>query len=82
MKYLMSRAVANYIYSDGAVQVKLNSHVLQLGFGNGGDGFCYTHTSFKCLDNLTEKQRKSLDNIYYPKGVYERSGLAEPDFDE
>ncbi len=45
---------------DGEV-IAVNGHEIQFG-GSGGDGFCYIHQSFNCLDNLTEEERKSIQN--------------------
>lgn len=37
----------------------MEKHRLQIG-GAGGDGFCYTHQSFDCLDNLSDEEKKVL----------------------
>lgn len=50
-------------YLDGARTYELSSgHTVQLGYGSGGDGFCYTHQSFECLDNLSPEEHAAIDN--------------------
>lgn len=37
-------------------------HEIQFG-GAGGDGFCYEHQSFDCIDNLTENEHRELEAV-------------------
>lgn len=49
-----------YCDEDGLKEWMLvGDHKIQLG-GNDGDGFCYTHQSFKCLENLTDEERDEM----------------------
>lgn len=34
-------------------------------FGGPGDGFCYSHQSFKCLDNLSTEEKRALNDADY-----------------
>lgn len=43
---------------DGAEQIVVDTHELQCG--GQGDGYCYPHDSFDCIDNLTQDQRIAL----------------------
>ena len=48
-------------YADGAEIIEVNGHKIQFGYGNvGGDGYCYTHCSFDCVNNLTEDEREAI----------------------
>lgn len=51
-----------YTYADGAEVLKIGDHEIQFGYGTGGDGFCYTHQSFDCIENLTEEEKKAMEN--------------------
>ena len=54
---------AKVIYTsniDGAEVIEINGHKIQFGYGAGGDGFCYTHNSFKCIDNLTDEEWSAI----------------------
>jgi len=35
-------------------------HEIQFGYGTGGDGFCYPHQSFSCIDHLTEAEKLAV----------------------
>lgn len=60
------RAVVTFIHAvDGAEVIEVNGHRLQFGHGSGGDGYCYGHQSFDCLDNLTEAEREALKTPDY-----------------
>lgn len=50
-------------YPDGAELIEINGHKIQFGYGFGGDGYCYSHGSFKCIDNLTDKEKEAVKNI-------------------
>lgn len=43
---------------DGAEQIVVGDHDLQCG--GPGDGYCYEHGSFDCMDNLTQDERIAL----------------------
>lgn len=43
--------------------IQLGEHRFQ--FGGVGDGFCYGHQSFDCLDNLTVEERTALRDLPY-----------------
>ena len=49
-----------YTHSDGAEEIECNGHRIQFGYGTGGDGFCYTHQSFDCIDNLTPEEQEAI----------------------
>jgi len=52
------------ISSDNTYElIQINDHEIQ--FGGQGDGFCYKHQSFKCIDNLTDDERISLKFVEY-----------------
>lgn len=34
-------------------------------FGGQGDGYCYHHQSFSCLENVTDEERRAMDNCIY-----------------
>lgn len=46
--------------ADGAQVIKINDHKIQLGYGSGGDGYCYSHDSFDCIDNLTDEEKVAI----------------------
>jgi len=49
---------------DDTVQVKTSTgHELQYG-GYGGDGFCYTHQSFSCIDKLSDEERQAISDAF------------------
>lgn len=48
---------------DGAELIEVNGHRIQYGYGSGGDGFCYIHQSFDCIDNLTDEEKEAIHNI-------------------
>ncbi len=55
------RAVVKFVYEvDGAEVIHVNGHELQFGYGTGGDGYCYGHQSFDCIDNLTDEEKEAL----------------------
>lgn len=39
-------------------EIELGAH--HFGFGGQGDGYCYGHQSFDCIDNLTNEEREAL----------------------
>lgn len=45
---------------DGAETIEVNGHRIQFGYGSGGDGYCYAHGKFSCLDNLTDEERAAV----------------------
>jgi hypothetical protein len=45
---------------------KVNGHHFE--FGGQGDGYCYEHQSFDCLDNLTDEEKKAIDEAEYEDG--------------
>ncbi len=57
----MGQVTARVVYTseiDGSEEVELGAHRFQ--FGGVGDGFCYGHQSFDCLDALTAEERTAL----------------------
>lgn len=42
---------------------EVNGHRFE--FGGPGDGYCYEHQSFDCLDNLTDEEKKAIDEAEY-----------------
>jgi len=49
---------------DGAVVVECNGHRILFG-DSGGDGFCFKHRSFKCINDLTEEEKEAIKNAEY-----------------
>lgn len=45
---------------DGAELIEVGTHKIQYGYGSGGDGFCYNHQSFDCIDNLTDEEQEAV----------------------
>lgn len=45
---------------DGDIIV-IGEHKFQ--FGGQGDGFCYKHSSFKCIENLTEEDKQAIREV-------------------
>ena len=45
---------------DGNV-LEVNDHRIQQG-GRGGDGYCKSHDSFDCIDNLSDEEKKATRN--------------------
>ena len=45
---------------DGAETIEVGGHQIQFGYGHGGDGYCYTHGSFKCIENLTNEEKEAI----------------------
>lgn len=43
--------------------INLNGH--EFGFGGQGDGYCYSHQDFACLDSLTDEESTALKDIDY-----------------
>ena len=39
--------------------INVNGHRIQFG-GREGDGFCYAHQSFECIENLSEEERQAV----------------------
>lgn len=56
----MTGAKVVYAYDDGAEEIEVNGHRIQYGYGTGGDGFCYAHQSFECIDNLTPDEKAAV----------------------
>ena len=54
------KAKVVYTYPDGAEVIEVNGHKIQFGYGNGGDGFCYTHMSFNCVEKLTNEEKEAV----------------------
>lgn len=44
-------------------EARVNGHKFE--FGGPGDGFCYSHQSFKCLDNLSTEEKRALNDAEY-----------------
>lgn len=54
---------AKLVYYDpvyNVEQVKVNGHNLQ--FGGQGDGYCYEHQSFECLEKITPEEQAAIDS--------------------
>lgn len=47
--------------ADSSYTVAVNGHKLQFG-GRDGDGYCYSHQTFECVDNLTDAEAAAIDN--------------------
>lgn len=46
---------------DGAETIKISTgHEIQFGYGDGGDGFCYAHQSFDCVETLTPDEQEAV----------------------
>ena len=44
-------------------ECKVNGHEFE--FGGQGDGYCYSHQSFNCLENLSPEERKAIQEAEY-----------------
>lgn len=42
-------------------EIRLGDHLLQ--YGGMGDGYCYGHQSFDCMDELTDEERTALREV-------------------
>ena len=40
--------------------ITVNGHRLQ--YGGEGDGYCYEHQTFECIERLTEEEREAVRN--------------------
>jgi len=54
----MKAEISYYDGMNDITEVKLGDH--HFGFGGMGDGYCYGHQSFDCLDNLSEEELKAV----------------------
>lgn len=45
---------------NGAETIDVNGHKLQYG-GADGDGYCYGHQSFQCMERLSVEEQKAID---------------------
>lgn len=53
---------AKLVYYDpihNVEQIKVNGHNIQ--FGGNGDGYCYAHQSFDCLERITPEEQAAID---------------------
>lgn len=41
----------------------VNGHKFE--FGGTGDGYCYAHQSFECLENLSKTERAAIQEAEY-----------------
>jgi len=41
-------------------QIAVNGHEIQYG-GGDGDGYCYAHQSFDCIERLTPAEQRAID---------------------
>lgn len=58
------RAVVTYVDElDGSELVEVSGHRFQMG--GQGDGYCYKHQSFDCLDRITDVEREAIKNATY-----------------
>ena len=48
---------------DGAEIIECNGHRIQYG----GAGFCHTHGSFDCIDNLTDEEKEAIEKATPPQ---------------
>lgn len=75
------KATAWVTYHDpiyNGTQIRFSTgHEIQYG-GAAGDGFCYEHQSFSCVDQLTEEERQAVrDARELPLTVKGRGKLTE-----
>lgn len=42
---------------------EVNGHRIE--FGGQGDGYCYAHQSFDCLDNLSDQEKAAIDDAEF-----------------
>ena len=58
----MANATVTYKRDDSdLIEVAVSTgHKFQFG-GRDGDGFCYSHQSFDCVNNLTPDENKAID---------------------
>lgn len=57
-----NKAAITYTGRNGDVEIKVNGHMIQFG-GADGDGYCYAHQSFDCLDNLTTAEWSAINRV-------------------
>jgi hypothetical protein len=54
------KAIVTYVDEMyGPEMIRVNGHHIQYG-GAAGDGFCYEHQSFDCVENLTDEERQAV----------------------
>ncbi len=66
----MDAIVQHVSYIDGAETIECNGHLIQYGYGSGGDGFCYSHQSFNCIEKLTKEECEATKHARY-LGVFD-----------
>lgn len=57
--------VAEVVYYDpvnSIEEVAVNGHVIQ--FGGQGDGYCYGHQTFDCLEELSDEELDAIRRAY------------------
>jgi hypothetical protein len=52
---------AKRVYYDVVRDIEeIEVHGHHLSFGGPGDGYCYAHQNFECIENLTEEEWKAI----------------------
>lgn len=61
-KWLLEPDSAYVAYEDnnGVTEIIYGEHYF--GFGGQGDGYCYGHQTFDCVENLTEKDKEIISS--------------------
>lgn len=54
----MEATVTYYDPINDVQGIEVGTHYFE--FGGQGDGYCYKHQSFDCLDNLSDEEREAL----------------------
>jgi hypothetical protein len=58
---MMKKMKAERVFYDAwndVEEIRLGDHLIQ--FGGMGDGYCYGHQDFDCLENMTDEELKAL----------------------
>lgn len=54
-----AKVISEGTYSDPHEIIEINGHEIQYG-GSAGDGFCHSHQSFDCIDNLSSEEKEAV----------------------
>ena len=49
---------------DGSETIAVNGHHIQCG-GPNGDGYCYAHGSFDCVENLSPEEQHAMEHAQW-----------------
>lgn len=64
--------------TDGAETIRISTgHEIQFGYGDGGDGFCYEHQSFDCIENLTAAEKQAVKDAQFEQFDYTHADVPD-----